>query len=255
MGFNVLPHHAPQWRWVKTLVCLCMGLIVSGCDSGSGWTFETPITVEIKGRVHTYSLRAPFGAFLINQSSDIDYANQRVSGLGSTRMYWHVDSGEPLWLWLYDNGKALNDSSHTRVSVWLSTINAGIDVAKTGKKSYFDAHLFSSSPELRPVLQGLVWNDSASKYKSYDSSYYVIEKREPFDGSVIVCRDTADYCTLYGASLRDKLKLGHISILQDDVANWKQYQHLVQARVEEALIDVRPTEKPKPKSRWLFWRR
>lgn len=227
-----------------SLVNSCVGPVVSDehRTTGEPLAFDTPWTVEVTGKETTYTLRAPFGTFLIDRSSDTDDKKRRTSGLKFVAMDWHYKTGEPWWLWLNDNGKPLNDMSEVRLSTSVATISADVDVAQSARTVHYDKWLKSTRPELRPVLQGPVWNGTATEHKSFNTTYYLIEQREPFDGSVIVCLDTSAYCDLHGAKVTDTLRLRSLMILKDDVANWKQYQQKAQKLVEQAIVDVRPTE-------------
>lgn len=254
MSFKSCPRLALMWRSTSLLVSLCAGLVVAACSSDEGWLFDELVTVELKGPVTTYTLRAPFGAFYIRRDNDIDYANYRVSGLTSTGMYWHFESGEPWWLWLRNQDIPLDEIDDVELSANISPIFADFDVAKSAKEVYFDVHLNNTNSSTVPKLQRKIWNNSVSEYKDFDTTYYVIDEREPFDGSVIVCMDSAVYCSLRGARVRDTLRLDDIFVYKDDVANWKEYQHKAQMWVEQAIVDVKPTEEEKP-NRWLFWRK
>lgn len=237
------------WRVGLVVVSLsllnsCVGPVISDepKTTTEPLTFETLWTVEVTGKDLTYTLRAPFGTFLIDRSSDTDDAARRTSGLKFVAMDWHYETGEPWWAWLNNNGKELTDMSEVRLSASVSTISADIDVAQSARTVHYEKPLKSTRPELRPVLAGPVWNGTATEHKSFNTTYYLIETREPFDGSVIVCLDTAAYCDLHGAKVTDTLRLRSLMIPKDDVANWKQYQRKVQKFVEQAIVDVKPTE-------------
>ena len=62
---------------------------------------------------------------------------------------------------------------------------------------------------------GLVWNDTATKYENSYTTLYLIEERTKLDGRVIVCREGAGLCTLYGARVEEKVGIDSLHIFKD----------------------------------------
>lgn len=196
-------------------------------------------TVELVGKATTYELQSELGTFQIHRSNDIDYRERRVNGMKSLIMNWGYPSGEPFSLWLLrrPTGSDFREKNHLRVD--LMVVAAELDTAQIAKEVYFDSRVESTRPELVPKEQGNVWDGIATKFRNFNTTFYLIEQREAMDGRVIVCDDSAEYCNLYGARVNETLWFNSIMIHKDEVANWKQYQHKARQLINKAIVNVR----------------
>jgi len=193
-------------------------------------------TVTMDDEATSYTFRGPLDMFLIHQSL-VTSRRKLTAHTQSLTMEWHYETGQPWRRWERENPEKDQIDNRVKLSASVDIVSADSDSAAIAKSVYWDGEFKNPNSAVNANHVSKVWNNTALKFeRSYDT-HYLIEEREPYDGSVIRCSTGAWYCSLEGARVNDTLELNHVLVWKEDVVNWKQYQNKARSLIQQAIVE------------------
>lgn len=193
-------------------------------------------TITMDDESTPYTFRGPLGMFLIHRSKVTSLRKLTASSTSLT-MQWHYESGEPWVVWAVENRvNRWENDGETLLSASVDIVSPGKDTAAHAESIHLDHLINNPNPAVNADFVGKVWNDTALKFELGSSNYFRIEERMPYDARVINCTGTA-YCRLEGARVNETLALDSVSVLREDVSNWRLYQDKARSLAIQAIVE------------------